>query len=162
VVAGSFLALLGGFLDLPHYLESFLHNSWGSLEPRSGCAIRCSLPFSFRSSPAISCSSSLLGSISKLSYSWASSTILPADACSISSWSLLWCMYPDSSRKLIQVQGVMASLLSLFQPYLLKTGFHRWALSPISVISDIGLSLISERPISDWRAESPTLYRILE
>jgi hypothetical protein len=26
---------------------------------------------------------------------------------------------------------------------------HRWALSPISVISDIGLSLISERPISD-------------
>ncbi len=26
---------------------------------------------------------------------------------------------------------------------------HRWALSPISVISDIGLSLISEFPISD-------------
>jgi hypothetical protein len=26
---------------------------------------------------------------------------------------------------------------------------HRWALSPISVISDIGLSLISELPISD-------------
>ncbi len=26
---------------------------------------------------------------------------------------------------------------------------HRWALSPISVISDIGLSLISESPISD-------------
>ncbi len=26
---------------------------------------------------------------------------------------------------------------------------QRWALSPISVISDIGLSLISERPISD-------------
>jgi hypothetical protein len=24
---------------------------------------------------------------------------------------------------------------------------HRWALSPISVISDIGLSLISEHPI---------------
>ncbi len=31
-----------------------------------------------------------------------------------------------------------------------KSGdFHRWALRPISVISDIGLSLISERPISD-------------
>jgi hypothetical protein len=28
-------------------------------------------------------------------------------------------------------------------------GLHRWALSPISVISDIGLSLISELPISD-------------
>jgi hypothetical protein len=28
-------------------------------------------------------------------------------------------------------------------------GGHRWALSLISVISDIGLSLISERPISD-------------
>ncbi len=27
--------------------------------------------------------------------------------------------------------------------------YHRWALTPISVISDIGLSLISERPISD-------------
>ncbi len=26
---------------------------------------------------------------------------------------------------------------------------HKWALSPISVISDIGLSLISKRPISD-------------
>jgi hypothetical protein len=26
---------------------------------------------------------------------------------------------------------------------------HRWALTPISVISDIGLSLISELPISD-------------
>ncbi len=30
---------------------------------------------------------------------------------------------------------------------------HRWALSPISVISDIGLSLISELPISDWESE---------
>ncbi len=29
------------------------------------------------------------------------------------------------------------------------SSFHRWALSPISVISDIGLSLISELPISD-------------
>ncbi len=29
------------------------------------------------------------------------------------------------------------------------TDEHRWALSPISVISDIGLSLISERPISE-------------
>jgi hypothetical protein len=29
---------------------------------------------------------------------------------------------------------------------------HRWALSPISVISDIGLSLISELPISDWES----------
>ncbi len=28
-------------------------------------------------------------------------------------------------------------------------GIGRWALSPISVISDIGMSLISERPISD-------------
>jgi hypothetical protein len=28
-------------------------------------------------------------------------------------------------------------------------GIHRWAPSPISVISDIRLSLISERPISD-------------
>jgi hypothetical protein len=27
--------------------------------------------------------------------------------------------------------------------------YHRWALSPISVISNIGLSLISERLISD-------------
>ncbi len=26
---------------------------------------------------------------------------------------------------------------------------HRWALTPVSVISDIGLSLISELPISD-------------
>ncbi len=38
-------------------------------------------------------------------------------------------------------------------------GMHRWALTPISVISDIGLSLISELPISDWRKRSPTLYR---
>jgi hypothetical protein len=30
--------------------------------------------------------------------------------------------------------------------------YHRWALSPISVISDIGLSLISELPISDWES----------
>jgi hypothetical protein len=29
------------------------------------------------------------------------------------------------------------------------TVMHRWALSPISVISNIGLSLISELPISD-------------
>ncbi len=29
---------------------------------------------------------------------------------------------------------------------------HRWALSPISVISDIGLSLILELPISDWES----------
>ncbi len=29
---------------------------------------------------------------------------------------------------------------------------HRWALSPISVISDIGLSLKSELPISDWES----------
>ncbi len=29
---------------------------------------------------------------------------------------------------------------------------HRWALSPISVISDIGLSLISESPMSDWES----------
>ncbi len=29
---------------------------------------------------------------------------------------------------------------------------HRWAPSPISVISDIGLSLISELPISDWES----------
>jgi hypothetical protein len=29
---------------------------------------------------------------------------------------------------------------------------HRWALSPISVISDIGLSLISELPLSDWES----------
>ncbi len=28
---------------------------------------------------------------------------------------------------------------------------HRWALRPISPISDIGLSLLSEPPISDWR-----------
>jgi hypothetical protein len=30
---------------------------------------------------------------------------------------------------------------------------HRWALSPISVISNIGLSLISESPISDWESK---------
>ncbi len=30
--------------------------------------------------------------------------------------------------------------------------YHRWALSPISVISDIGLSVISELPISDWES----------
>ncbi len=42
------------------------------------------------------------------------------------------------------------------------TRYNRWALSPISVISDIGLSLILERPISDWRAQSPQLYRIPE
>jgi hypothetical protein len=30
---------------------------------------------------------------------------------------------------------------------------HRWVLSPVSVISDIGLSLISESPISDWESE---------
>ncbi len=35
--------------------------------------------------------------------------------------------------------------------YSLSSG-HRWALSPISVISDIGLSLISELPISDWES----------
>jgi hypothetical protein len=29
---------------------------------------------------------------------------------------------------------------------------HRWALNPISVISDIGLKLISEHPISDWES----------
>ncbi len=29
---------------------------------------------------------------------------------------------------------------------------HRWAISPISVISDIKLSLISEPPISDWES----------
>ncbi len=45
---------------------------------------------------------------------------------------------------------------------------HRWALSPISVISNIGLSLISERSIlglsliSDWRERSPIWNRILE
>jgi hypothetical protein len=44
---------------------------------------------------------------------------------------------------------------------------HRWALSPISVISYIGLSLISERLISDclisdWRAQSTTFCRISE
>ncbi len=32
------------------------------------------------------------------------------------------------------------------------TNKHRWALSPISVISDIGLSLKSELPISDWES----------
>jgi hypothetical protein len=32
------------------------------------------------------------------------------------------------------------------------TWFHRWALSPISVIGDIGLSLIQELPISDWES----------
>jgi hypothetical protein len=36
---------------------------------------------------------------------------------------------------------------------------HRWTLTPISVISDIGLSLISELRISDWRERSPTLYQ---
>ncbi len=30
--------------------------------------------------------------------------------------------------------------------------YHRWPLSPISTISDIGLSLISEPPISDWES----------
>ncbi len=30
---------------------------------------------------------------------------------------------------------------------------HRWALSSISLISDIGLSLISESPISNWESE---------
>ncbi len=35
---------------------------------------------------------------------------------------------------------------------------HRWALTPISMISDIGLSLISELLISDWRERSPTLF----
>jgi hypothetical protein len=32
------------------------------------------------------------------------------------------------------------------------TSWHRWALSLISVISDIGLSLISELSISDWES----------
>ncbi len=36
--------------------------------------------------------------------------------------------------------------------YWAVTTGHRWALSPISVISDIGLSLISELPISDWES----------
>ncbi len=40
--------------------------------------------------------------------------------------------------------------------------YHRWALTPISVISDIGLSLILELPISDSRERSLTLYRISE
>jgi hypothetical protein len=35
--------------------------------------------------------------------------------------------------------------------------YHSWALSPISVISDIGLSLILECPISNWRALSPDI-----
>ncbi len=52
-----------------------------------------------------------------------------------------------------------SSWVTLLQ--LLVTYLHRWALTPIPVISDIGLSLISERPISDWSAQSPTLYRIL-
>ncbi len=33
-----------------------------------------------------------------------------------------------------------------------KTFNDRWALHPISVISDIGLSLISELPISNWES----------
>ncbi len=54
----------------------------------------------------------------------------------------------DSSR-----QGVQRLLVSKH---------HRWALTPISMISDIGLSLILELPISDWRERSPTLYWISE
>jgi hypothetical protein len=39
-----------------------------------------------------------------------------------------------------------------FQKYFLDINRHRWALSPIFVISDIGLSLISELPILDWES----------
>jgi hypothetical protein len=38
---------------------------------------------------------------------------------------------------------------SRFQYYMNE---HKWALSPISVISDIGLILISEPPILDWES----------
>ncbi len=39
-------------------------------------------------------------------------------------------------------------------------GWHRWALSPISVISDIGLSLISELRYRTERAESDIMSDI--
>ncbi len=37
---------------------------------------------------------------------------------------------------------------------------YRWALSPVPEMSGPGLSLMSEHPISDWRARSPTLCRL--
>ncbi len=43
-------------------------------------------------------------------------------------------------------------MVEFLQQPSLNTYQHRWALSPISVISDIGLSLISELPISDWES----------
>jgi hypothetical protein len=45
-------------------------------------------------------------------------------------------------------------------PYMKYRFKHRWALSPIFVISDIGLILISELPISDERAESDIISDI--
>jgi hypothetical protein len=37
---------------------------------------------------------------------------------------------------------------------------HRCVLRPISMMNDIGLSLISEPPISNWRGCSPSLWPI--
>jgi hypothetical protein len=43
-------------------------------------------------------------------------------------------------------------LLATTSHFACKDRFHRWALSPIIVISDIRLSLISELPISDLQS----------
>jgi hypothetical protein len=47
------------------------------------------------------------------------------------------------------VRTEIESLLDKEYEKILEGKAHRWALSPISVISDIGLSLISELLISD-------------
>jgi hypothetical protein len=72
-------------------------------------------------------------------------------SCSLSQKNTTGSQFPKISNEFLAVSTWNLVIL-----------YHRWALTPISVISDIGLSLISELPISDWREQSPTLYRISE
>jgi hypothetical protein len=71
----------------------------------------------------------------------------PNSACSLS------CSPPSL---LVRTLPEESSLTTPYGPFWTLaaacTVLHRWALSPISVISDIGLSLISELPISDWES----------
>ncbi len=52
------------------------------------------------------------------------------------------------------------SVLSFPFPFTNPPSSQRWALSPISVMQDIRLSLISEPQISDGRGSSPTLCQM--
>ncbi len=103
-------------------------------------------------------------STTMLSHDWAVSITQPNFDCGVSTILLshklnieFHCLCDDNDRAPLTFHWVVPTTPLSHDSALQRfcwamTQWHRWALSLISVISDIGLSLISELPISDWES----------